>query len=84
MVGGKVDVIDLGNPANITEIWNAINVYDCPVLCNWRKAGAFWGLFYKYTGGQFGMGIYQVYNTTTLTIVSVVNGTITAKALVGT
>ncbi len=84
IVGGKVDMIDLGNPATIAEIWDAINVYDRPVICKWNKSGKFWGLFYKYTGGQFGMGIYQVYYSTNLTIVSVSGGTITQKNIVGT
>lgn len=73
--------VELGNQNDIGGAWDALTVYDRPVLCAWTKNGRHWGLLYKYTGGQFGMGISQAYYSTVINVLSVSGGTKTIKTL---
>lgn len=73
--------VELGSQNDIGAAWDALTVYDRPVLCAWSKSGRHWGLLYKYTGGQYGMGISQAYYSTVINVMSVSNGTKTIKSL---
>lgn len=82
----KIDYVDLeaSNIIDLSDAFDKLTIYDRPVMVKWNNAGRSWGLIFKYTGGRFGMGIGQIYYDTTLSILSVVNGTKTVKGLVGT
>lgn len=73
--------VELGGQNDIGGAWDSLTVYDRPVLCAWTQNGRHWGLLYKYTGGQFGMGISQAYYSTVINVLSVSGGTKTIKSL---
>jgi len=80
-LAGKANFVDLGEKNGIGEAFDALTIYDRPVLCLWNNAGKFWGLLYKYTGGRYGMGICQQYYQTDITLLSVSDGTKTQKTI---
>lgn len=78
----KIDYVEV-SAGGIDTAWDALTIYDKPVLVEWNSSGKNWGLLYKYSGGQFGMGISQAYYSTTIHILSVINGEKTIKSVSG-
>lgn len=80
-VAKKIDFVESsGN--SMTDAWDKLTIYDRPVLVKWNASGVCIGLLYKYSGGKYGMGVSQVYYSTTLEIMSVIDGVKTTKAIV--
>ena len=78
----KIDaVIDLGsisatsNNDSIGKAWDAITVYEKPVIVRWFYSGSFMALMYKYNNAPYGMAMAMKYNTTDVYTLSVNNGT---------
>ena len=80
LLGSKAEIVDLGsisatsNNDSIGKAWDAITVYEKPVIVRWFYSGSFMALMYKYNGSQYGMAMAMKYNTTSVLTLSVNNG----------
>lgn len=83
-VSSSVPYVDLGERTSIGDAWDALTIYDRPVICRYGQSGKVWAILYKYSDGQYGMGISQRYFATSLSILSVVNNNKTTKTISGT
>ncbi len=80
LVVSKADSVDLGEVTAtsaqnaIGGAWDKLNIYDKPVVVNFRYYGQFVGILFKYTSLQYGMGIAIKYDGTSIYTLSVNNG----------
>lgn len=66
---------------SISDAFDAITIYDRPVMVYFDGGGKVFGMFYKYTGAQYGMGLVMHYYTTDIQVLSVVHGTKTVGTI---
>ena len=80
LLGSKAEIVDLGsisatsNNDSIGKAWDAITVYEKPVIVRWFYSGSFMALMYKYNNAPYGMAMAMKYNTTSVLTLSVNNG----------
>lgn len=77
----KIDnVVDLGSISATSDddavgkAWDAITVYEKPVIVQWFYSGSFMALMYKYNGSQYGMAMAMKFYSTKVFTLSVSNG----------
>lgn len=80
LLESKAEIVDLGsitatsNNDSIGKAWDAITVYEKPVIVRWFYSGSFMALMYKYNGASYGMAIAMKYNVTNIFTLSINNG----------
>ena len=78
---GMAERVNLGtitassNIDSFGKAWDALTIYNKPVIVHWFFSGALMALMFKYEGSQYGMAIAMKYNTTDVYTLSVNNGT---------
>ena len=58
----------------LSNAWDALNVYDNPVIVRFVNSGTYMGMMYKYTGSLYGMAIAMKHGGTTIYKMGVNNG----------
>ena len=80
-VNAKTPYVNLGGQGGIEDAWDALAIYDQPVIGRFTRNGYWWFIGLKYTGGQYGMMLAQPYYSTTLYSLSVSGGTKTVGTI---
>lgn len=85
----KVDYLALGNVGGtgvsdaLGKAWDAITIYNKPIIVSYLYNGFWMGMALKYPGGTYGMMQSMPYHTGNIYLLNVDNGTKTFKALTG-
>lgn len=70
---------------NPIQAFDAITIYDKPIVVHFHDGGAAFGLVYKYGVGEgnpnYGMGLFMHYYSTDIIVLSVVNGVYTTGTI---